>query len=135
MLSPDEHAGNVQLHLSANFEEGWDWWAECNIIEYGDDSVWARCLDTRWPWQEGYQYNSEDKLVDLETWHKVRIEVDPASMTFTYYVDDQMVGSHVPADANRFRDAQFTVQIGVWGDSSEAVTGYIDDVRIGPINE
>ena len=130
-LSPDEHAGNVSLNIGANLE-GWGWFSECNIMDYGD-IVSAGCFDTRWPWQEGYQYNSEEQSVDLGTWHKVRIELDPASMTFTYYVDDQMVGSHVPADADKLRDAKFTVSIGVWGNSSESVKGYIDDVRIGQI--
>ena len=133
MLSSDEHAGNVQLGLSAYLEESCFWFSECNIMDYGDDSVWASCFDTRWPWQEGYQYSAEEESVNLGTWHKFRMEVDPSSMTFTYYIDDQMVGSHVPSDADKLREAQFTVTTGVWGGSSGEVTGYIDDVRIGQI--
>jgi hypothetical protein len=54
-------------------------------------------------------------------------------MTFTYYIDDQMVGSHVPSDADKLREARFTVTIGVWGPSSGEVTGHIDEVRIGQV--
>ncbi len=52
-------------------------------------------------------------------------------MTFTYYIDGQMVGSHVPVDADNLKKARFTMSVGVCcGPSSEALTGYIDDVRI-----
>ena len=51
-------------------------------------------------------------------------------MTFTYYIDGQMVGSHVPVDADILKKARITLAVGVWGPSSQALTGYIDDVRI-----
>ena len=89
--------------------------------------------DTAWPAQEGHWYNTGDKPVDLGTRHTFRIEVDPATMTFTYYIDGQMAGSHVPVDAEELKKARFTPSVGVWGPSSEPLTGYIDDVRIGPV--
>jgi hypothetical protein len=135
MLSEDHHAGNVQLHLGADLENDREWFSECNVMGYEDDSVWARCFDTRWPWQDEYGYDAKEKRVDLGTWHKVRIELDPDSMAFTYFIDGQSVGSHIPADADDLREADFSISVGVWGPSSGRVTGYIDDVRIGKVEE
>jgi len=129
MMSPNKHAGNVQLHLNADpppGEEGW--FSECHI----NDDGWAYCFDTVWPWQEGHGYDVGEKSVAVGygTWHTFRIEVDPATMTFTYYIDGQMAGSHVPVDAEMLRKASFKLAIGVYGGE---VTGYIEDVRIGPV--
>jgi serine/threonine protein kinase len=123
-ISPDQYAGNVQLHLRT-----WtsDWFSECNISE--DAS--AGCWDTIWPIQNGHVYESIRKQVGYGTWHTFRIEVDPLTMTFTYYMDGQMIGSHIPVDAEKLKKARFEFLIGVWSPSPDAVTGYIDDVRIG----
>jgi hypothetical protein len=123
-LSPDQHAGNIQLHLRT-----WtgDWFSECSISE--DAS--AGCWDTAWPMQAGHAWESERKQVGYGTWHTFRIEVDPITMTFTYYMDGRMIGSHIPVDAEKLKKARFELIIGVWSPSPDAVTGYIDDVRIG----
>jgi hypothetical protein len=132
MLDPDKHAGNVHLHLDADDVSGLgDWFSQCIIDYHSDDQAGANCWDTAWPYQEGHAYSSEWKQVDYGMWHTFRIEVDPATMTFTYYMDGQMIGSHVPVYAEELKKARFTLSIGVWGPSSEALTGYIDDVRIG----
>jgi hypothetical protein len=53
-------------------------------------------------------------------------------MAFTYYLDGQSVGSHVPDDAEALRKAKFTIQVGVWCTNAAAsITGYVDDVRVG----
>jgi len=123
MLDPDHHAGNVQLHFGAYLPAGDGWFSECNISDPG----WANCFDTYWPPREGHFYGAESKSVGYGTWHTVGIEVDPATMTFTYYIDGEAAGSHTPVDAKALEKARFVVAIGVYGDG---LTGYVDDVRI-----
>lgn len=131
-LKPDanQHTGNVQLHLSADdMPGGGSWFAECAINE-----DWLGCYDSLWPSQEGHDYGVEGKQVGYDTWHVVRIELDPTTMQVTYFIDGQMVGSHVPVDADKIKNAHFTFGPGVWrSSSSAAITGYIDDVRIGRV--
>ncbi|MBN1995388.1 MAG: NPCBM/NEW2 domain-containing protein [Anaerolineae bacterium] len=130
MLDNNKHAsGNVQLHFNADLVVGDAWFAECGI---GDEG-WAYCFDTLWPWQEEHSYDAEGKQVNYGEWHTFRIELDPGSMTFTYYIDGQVAGSHVPVDAEQLKNANFTVYVGVWSDSTDAIVGYIDDVRIGQV--
>jgi hypothetical protein len=124
MLNSDKHEGGIKFKLHANLLD-FDWLSECST---GYDG-WASCYDWTWP-EEEHAYKSESKSVGYGTWHTFRIEVEPATMTFAYYIDGQMVGSHVPVDAEKLKKARFTLTTGVYG---EEVTGYIDDVRVGPV--
>ena len=76
-------------------------------------------------------FDSKARAVTPGTWHKVRIEIDPATGTFTYYLDSQLVESYKPG--GDFNTVKFTPRIFVTADSPTDVTGYLDDVRIGPV--
>jgi hypothetical protein len=127
MLSPGGrgHACAVTLKLYADLPEGGSWWADCHV---GDGD--AGCTDSNWPAQDLHEYRTLHKPVGPGTWHVLRIEMDPATMGFSYYIDGEPIGSHVPVDAAELRDAAYWLTIGAYG---EAVTGYVDDVRIGPL--
>jgi hypothetical protein len=125
MVSPDKFDGGVRLDLSAELPGGGMWGSGCGGGYYG-----TNCSDGPWPEEEGHSYDTGGRPVDWVTWHTFRIEVDPATMTFTYYIDGQMAGSHVPVDAEKLKKARFTFVTGVCG---KEITGYIDDVRIGPV--
>jgi hypothetical protein len=122
-LDPDQRAGYVHLALEAEVPEGDEWWwTDCALYE-----DWLGCYADL-----GYQ--PEGISVEPGTWHTVRIDVDPATMTFTYYLDGQVEGTFVPPNAEALKAAQFALQLGVWHDEREnGVVGFIDDVRVGPI--
>jgi predicted Ser/Thr protein kinase len=123
MVNPGKFAGQLRLQLYADLPEGNGWSSFCYI--YMNKAI---CYESLPPEEERQWYDVGSKPVDLGTWHTFRIEVDPATMTFTYYMDGQMAGSHVPVDAEELKKGMFDLVIGVCG---EEVTGYIDDVRIG----
>jgi hypothetical protein len=122
-LDPDRHAGYVYLALEAEVPEGDEWWwTDCALYE-----DWLGCYADL-----GYQ--PEGVSVEPGTWHTVRIDVDPATMTFTYYVDGQVEGTFVPSNAEALKDAELALQLGVWHDEGAGgVAGFVDEVRIGPI--
>ena len=82
--------------------------------------------------QEGYVANMRPG-----TWHIVRIELYPDTMTFVFFVDGNKIGSYVPQDPDNFRDLSYTpfvfVQSGT--DSAPSIIGYVESVRIGKIEE
>jgi hypothetical protein len=135
MLEPGGREGNVQMHIFAELPEGDGWFAECGIGTIAGSDTWGEtyCFDTAWPWQAGHNYNAVSTWVEIETWHTFRIEIDPATMTFSYYIDDQPVGSHVPVDAEQLQRADLTFYVGVWSAAEDPITGHIDDVRVGPL--
>ena len=127
MLSPDRHAGYVHLIISVD-----GWYAQCGISEATGNDAWVSCTDGVWPKQLGHEYSQGFKTA-FGKWHKVRIEIDPTTMVFSYFIDEQRVASHIPVDADRIRGAHFTVGVGLNVPSNNEVLGFIDDVRIGQI--
>ena len=133
MLDPDVNAGNVHLELYTELSPDEEWYTACSISNWEGEAS-GGCLSEAIPYrQEGSSYESEWVPVQLGSWHTVRTEVDPATMTFSYFIDGQFVGSHTPLDADRLKEARFTLLIGIYAHSADALTGYVDDVRVGPV--
>jgi len=67
-------------------------------------------------------------------WHTVRIDLDPATMTVTYLVDDEPVGTNTPDFAEELMGSPVTMFINSWAnptvtpETTEALTGYFDNV-------
>lgn len=134
MLDPTVRGqGNIQLHISADDLGGvGSWFVECGINEI----AWANCYNSFFPFREGHFFDISGKQVGHGEWHTFRIEINPDTMTVTYYIDGQLGGSHTPPDANLIKTGKFTVGIGNWRESTDGIiTGYIDDVRIGPVGQ
>jgi Tol biopolymer transport system component len=131
MLSPDANAGNVNLDLRTELSPDETWYAECPIDSWeGKGSV--GCFNEAIRQGQGeVTYGPESIPVPFGSWHTVRMEVDPATMTFKYFVDGQLFGSHTPLDADRLKKARFTLSIGIYQHSTGALTGCVDDVRVG----
>lgn len=133
MLSPESGAGNVDIGLFATIDTG-DWSSLCSIL-HNDDQTQMNCRDSLWPQQTDHSHETPGQLVELGTWHTVRIEVDPNSMTITYYIDGLVVDSYVPFDAEKLRGAKFQFVVGTWKTTAEGtMTGFIDNVRIGQLD-
>lgn len=132
-LDPGKHTGNVQLQLYVVGIPGDDrsWFSQCTLGAVAtEERAWSGCTDTYESGPERHNYTVEASRVDFGTWHTVRIELDPASMIFSYFVDGEKIGSHIPIDAELIREARFFVSVSVHGSE---VVGYFDYVRVGQI--
>jgi len=76
------------------------------------------------------------------TWHTARIEVDPNTITFTYFIDGQKVREYSPPRVDELKKLFFTLYVhnGCSGDgcvdaNSRTVNGYFDYVLIGPVKK
>jgi hypothetical protein len=78
----------------------------------------------------GLEYSTEKARTNFNTWHTVRIEVDP-EIRVTFYVDGQEVGSYKPPDAEQLKGEVFTFQLGVSSPAPFGITANYDDVRVG----
>jgi hypothetical protein len=63
--------------------------------------------------------------------------MDPATAGVSFYMDDVLLGSHVPADAAALLTADDLLpHIGVWiGDEDVFATRSVDDVWITPVTQ
>jgi hypothetical protein len=122
-LDPDMLNGNVQLALDVSISGGEDWWwTECALY-----AEWIDCYGDP-------GFNSEGLPVKPGTWHTVRIDVDPATATFTYYLDGRVEGVFEPPNAEALKTAEYAFKLGVWhGETGGGVAAQIDEVRVGRI--
>jgi len=134
-MATDSAYGSVNIHLSAiGLKEG-IWFGGCTIERYSSQFR-GNCSDIVWPQREGHSYETPLQSFKPGSWHTVRIEVEPATMTISYSIDGVVVGSHVPADADALRKARFQVLVGTWKPNvASPVIGLIDFVSIGQIGE
>ncbi|HLO27773.1 MAG TPA: TIR domain-containing protein [Anaerolineales bacterium] len=67
------------------------------------------------------------------TWHVLRIEMYPDTMTFVYLVDDEKIGSYIPRNPDKLKDLSYypAVHVNSGTDSNPGVTGYADYVSTG----
>jgi hypothetical protein len=80
----------------------------------------------------GLAYSTGYHDVAYDTWHKVRIEANPVSAELRYYLDDDLIGSHLPSDAADVLQADsFRISACTYSTGTSA-TRYMDDVRITP---
>lgn len=98
-------------------------------IEQGDGQAQFICLFIT----EGDEtlFHTGIGMIEYDEWYTFRIEVYPTTMTFTYYVNGQMVGSYKPQNIEELRNASFTLSMGINGLHTGTLTGHIDTVRIG----
>jgi hypothetical protein len=122
-LSSQARAGNVGIKIWAYLPSG-DWGAQC-IIEGGEgDPAYVAC---------GTESYYKSRPTSLDKWRTVRIEIEPRTVKLVFYIDGEKVGSYVPSIAKELRDAIITPTIGVYTATGSPVEGYVDDVRISPI--
>jgi serine/threonine protein kinase len=127
-----QDSGGVHLTWNANTADGKDQWvAMCELIGDTTDRAGVRCHD--W-WNDGAQGTSvmEEGRVNYGEWYKFRIEIDPATMRVTYFIEGDEVGSFVPVDAEKLKTARFSLNVEVWTNSADPITGYVDDVYLSP---
>ena len=61
----------------------------------------------------------------------VRIELDSATMTFTYQLDGENIGSYTPRNPEKYKDLSFASVVHVDSGSTPNITGYADYVKVG----
>ena len=132
MLSEEEHStGTISLHIQFDPLSGGYWISECGLSVYGPV---AYCGEDA-SWSNDEMLYDLKKPADWGEWHTFRIEIDPTTMTFSYFIDGEPFGTDVPEDAEKLKQARVSAHIEVYGEINQPVTGYFDNIRFGPMDE
>jgi len=85
----------------------------------------------------GIVQRAYDVKITTGTWHVLRIELYPDTMTFIYLLDGKKVGSYIPRNPDRLKDLSysFAVHVNAGTDPDSSVTGYADYVRTGKVED
>ena len=131
MLSAESGPGDVSITLYG-LDISPDWFSKCFIQFY--DEHGANCMHASWDEGLSGDYDSYYRKITPGDWHNFRIEIDPETLEFTYYIDNVLSGKDIPLDAEKLRGANFQVVIGISKSTVEQpVFGYIDNVKIGAL--
>jgi hypothetical protein len=76
---------------------------------------------------------SYERGITPGTWHVLRIEIYPDTMTFAYVVDGEQIGSYVPKNPDPLKELSYfpAVHVNSGTDTNPSVTGYVDYVKAG----
>ena len=110
-----------------------DQWTDCALGYTSGNEAWSGC-SYNYATRPSQRYEARSESVSMGTWHTFRVEVEPDTMLFRYYVDGKWLGSYTPDNPEDLSKSRFYFQIGIYGSSARESTGYIDDVRIGPLH-
>ncbi len=116
--------GDIGIGIS-----GHNWWLNCSIYskkDSGNSWAWANCSTSD-------NYSADGFTVDPNSWHTMRLEIDPDTANISLFVDGQQFGRYVSGDLNTFKESEFTIGLRAWSKDGGVVTGYLDDVKIGRV--
>ena len=112
---------------------GESWNAQCGLVWDGESRFGAFFLVANWDVNPDGEFYKE-VLIAAETWYRFRLEVDPVSTTFHCYLDDRLIASHTPNDADKLRDAWFFRSLTSYREPSSVATFLADNVRVADGN-
>jgi GH35 family endo-1,4-beta-xylanase len=131
-ICPASSTGQISIAVQSNLQAG-GWTAGCTVNRYSS-RYRELCSDSIWPLQDGHSFSTPWQTIDAGTWHALRIEIDPATMIITYFIDGTVVGRHKPSDADELQAKPFHFNINIWKSGVDSpVVGLVDNVRIGHI--
>lgn len=76
------------------------------------------------------EYTTESFPVDYNSWHTAKIEIAPKTFEFLFYLDDKLIGEHIPTNVNELKGKFLRVFFGVTADKN--IVGYFDDMSVQP---
>jgi hypothetical protein len=132
MKVASDHNGDVatqEIDFITYDLPGGEWWALCGIR--ASEEVQGFFMVVNQGLGEDYQINKAIPA-EYDRWYTLRIEVDSNTMTFSCYMDNQLLGSVVPKEASLLREARFERVLEASRFPEAFATTYADDIRIKP---
>lgn len=115
---------------------GRDWWTECMLNNSEFETPFFFC-----DIHSGERTEDNEPVFEYQTpvffdleydiWYTARIEIDPDTTEIAFYLNDKLIGSHIPKDATQLQQTTFSLGLGSWADANDTFVGYFDDVRFG----
>jgi len=109
----------------------------CGIVEYTSGEVTQDVICSSELELPEIPHERYSVKITPGTWHLLRIELYPDTMTFVFLVDDKKIGSYVPQNPDTLKDLSYTPSVFLYSgtDSAPSAIGYVDYVKIGKIEE
>jgi PKD repeat protein len=135
MVSSGSVGTGPHIHINSDNLGDHGWWAQCSLTVYGSQPGFDCDIHTYIGSTYTLEYGvSWPTPLSFDTWYTARIEIDPNTVQVCFYLDNNLLGCHVPNDAAALKTATNLVpRIGSWnGEAGATGTRYFDDVSITP---
>ena len=104
--------------------------ADCGFASYGQDHAISFLIQDNKSNKTLYQEHYLQIMYD--TPYTVRLQVDPATMTFSCLVNGEEIGSYTPENVEELQAVDFYRVIGSWREANTFAIVLLDDFRILP---
>jgi hypothetical protein len=110
--------------------------ASCSLVLDSQNQMVGACVNHWWDGNNkenpvSEHYVTKKILINYAEWHTFRIDYDPRGYQFTYFIDNENVGSYQVVDTESIRKAAFELDLDVCLVEGAGYEGYFDNVRIG----
>lgn len=123
LKSRGENWGGVEVILLSDDS---DWYMSCHLGKSEDDPPHLNCLTPLWdiPPNPGGVVGSFDR------WRTFRMDIEPITMTFTFYLDNQYYTKYTPPDAHKLKNQQYRIMIGLNAEEDVMVEGIVNKINM-----
>ena len=133
LMIDDDHQGGVvtqEIDFFTYDLQGGLWWSFCGIL--ADNNNVTIVFNVENPGGKKPPDLHKSIPAKYNQWYVFLMEVDPQTMTFSCQVDGETIGSVIPKDVERLRNAQFErlMEGARWSGASG--TSYVDYIQILP---
>ena len=121
---------NQMIDFFTEDVEGGYWFAQCGLTFENNE---YRTFFNIANWGRDQESEASQSIdASKETWYRLRMEVDPQTVTFRCFVDDLLIGIHVPSDADQLRKANFNRSLISYREPNSFGTFLVDNAEFGP---
>ena len=77
-------------------------------------------------------YDTSSIPINPDEWQLVRIEIEPEAFQLNFYLNGEIIGTMIPAEADRLKSKALTAVFGTWTEGKASFTAYLDDLIVAP---
>ena len=126
-------SGEINFGFNAQLDSSSPWFADCSIQggqKVATQAAFGCSIFTYVNGQYKGEYGTETYAVNYDEWHIAKIELVQSTLEFRFYLDGNLIGQHVPVDANELNGKVLGFGLGITTDTQ--IIGYFDDVVVQP---
>ncbi len=120
------NSANLEMEMFTGDIEG-NWLAACGLQSTGTYHSAFMYIEQQEEIEPEYW---EDVEISAQEWHRIRLEADPITAEISCYVDDRLIGRHLPKQADLLQEANFAYELVSWYEPGVTGTLWVDNVQI-----
>jgi hypothetical protein len=128
MISSNHNQQNKIEQVLRFVSENGDWWAACGVFADVEGVVLTfNVYDEK---NNRVEILSTISAKQYDTWYTLRLEIDPQSLDFKCFANDELVGEVSPQRIGELKDGHFERDLTMYSTPNSAGTTHVNNVRV-----